>query len=167
MAGLGSNCTDFEQVARLWQRLRQGDDGEPTELACALGVEVRDVERGLCAARTWDEPELLALVGTLSARIDFAGEGEGARLEKLRLEVLWLSDALPGFRDVYVRYAAKSLPERPRLAPLRGRARLLEELRRDLLREPQVPLPESLQELLDDLPLVEPLSPPILGLDGG
>ncbi len=155
----------FESLVVWWSEAQSGSADALATLSRVLDAPPDAVARGLRAASGFAAPHHFAIVATTRAL-----SGPARRdhvVERLRvahegvLRVLQFPGTEGAFRDL----ARALLAERPRLESLHGRARLLEELRRDTLREPRLPLPEDLEDLVREAAPPTAGSPPIRGLE--
>lgn len=156
----------FDTLVEAWHEVQSIDRASVAQLARRLDVSPAEV---LCAhtdARPFGSDERVAVVATLRALVRARQPSEPLRaLAALRDAIVRAHDEIDGFAPAFARVAETLLAERPPLGTLRGRARLMEELRCDLLREPRLPFPESFDELLDESTDVAPASPPLRGLE--
>jgi hypothetical protein len=161
----------FDELVAWWASAVEGEWAAREALGVALGVGADEIGEACAVLARLDElAEYRALVGTLRvlgrARPHAPGRSpEVSRLEVLRRALLDLSASCEGFSTAFARNAGRLLARRPSLGELRGRARLLEEVRRDLVREPSSPLPEFLSELLAESVSVGIESPPLTGIE--
>lgn len=154
----------FDAVTTLWTRALAGDGAALGELADFLDVPGENVRSARDLARAaLPLTDLCAVVATVRAYDPAPSlpERETARLIHLHATLARCEATLPGFGAAMVRARPYLLRQRPTLDTLRGRARVLEEVRRDLVRQPSLPMPENLEELLAEAGAAQAASPPL------
>ena len=174
MTNTTADCS-FGPLVDAWRLAGTRDERAGAQLSAWLRVAMAEVERARASAATFDDDDHIAVAATLRALASKRELYPAPSHDDSTTVSFTLADlhgaideafaTIGGFEDAFARLARVLLAERPRLESLRGRARLVEELRRDLLRAPRLPLPEGLAELLDEASGTTPFSPPLRGIE--
>lgn len=165
LSGIAHAQPPFEALVVLWADARHGDTSALAGLARELGVTAPRVARGLSVAAPFDAPHHFAVVATTAALAERGPDDDDVARLRAAHRAIVRALSFPGVDGAFRDLARALLAERPRLESLHGRARLIEELRRDVLREPRLPLPDDLDDLVRDAGPENAGSPPIRGLE--